>query len=381
MRICFRTPGHIEFGVGSLASIGNMAKQWKVKYALVTGGNSARRNGFCDQLERHLAQAGVDFVWMDAVMGEPDSRIVDAIVAKAKAQNCGGVISLGGGSAMDAGKCLAGLLHNEGSVCDYLEGVGMGAKLKDAPAIQIAIPTTAGTGAEATNNAVLVSIEEAWKRSIRDDWLFADVALVDPALTVPLSPQQTAYCGMDTLAQLIEAYTCSTATPFSDMCALMGLEKARALADAVADGENIAARSDMAMASLLSGMAISNAGVTACHGLASGFGGAMGIPHGLACGILLTPVMQLNCEALPGRFSRIAEVLTGKNYMTGGEQAAVDAVKELAQKIGIPDDFSQWNLNDADTARVMVGKSNSSLSKNAVQMDEEGWEKFVRELI
>jgi alcohol dehydrogenase class IV len=256
-----------------------------------------------------------------AVAGEPTIDLVRAGVAAAREQRADVVAAIGGGSVIDTGKAVAVLLGNGGDPLDYLEVVGSGLKITKPAAPCVAVPTTAGTGAEVTANAVLASPAHGIKASLRSPMMIPRVALVDPGLTVSCPPPVTAASGMDALTQCLEPYVSVRANPLTDGLAREGLRRAAAsLRAAFADGSDLAARADMATCSLLGGMALANAKLGAIHGIAGVVGGSAAVPHGVACAALLAPVIETNVRALRsaqaghpalGRYADIARVLTG----------------------------------------------------------------------
>ena len=228
--------------------------------------------------------------------------MVNRAAETALSAGCDLVISIGGGSVIDCGKATAALIPNEGDALDYLEVIGKGQKLQVAPLPFIALPTTAGTGAEVTKNAVLASYEHRVKVSLRDNRMLADIALVDPLLTHSMPPSVTASTGMDALAQVLEPYVSCQANPLTDALCVEGLRRAgRSLRRVYAEPDNAAARTDMALTSLLGGLALANAKLGAVHGFAGVLGGMYNAPHGAICATLLPPVIRANIKALAER--------------------------------------------------------------------------------
>ena len=237
-----------------------------------------------------------------SVAGEPELATVEQGVKLAKAERCELVIGFGGGSALDAAKAIAAMLANDGELLDYVEIIGRGKPLTKPSAPFIAIPTTAGTGAEVTRNAVLASPEHKVKVSLRSPLMLAKVAVVDPELTYDLPPALTASTGLDALTQLIEPFVCNRANPMTDGLCVEGLRRAaRSLRIAFSKGQDKDAREDMAVASLFGGLALSNAGLGAVHGFAGPIGGSFSAPHGAICAALLPHVMAMNLRALRQR--------------------------------------------------------------------------------
>jgi alcohol dehydrogenase class IV len=339
MKFEFATATRIVFGQATLAETGDMAKGFGHRALLVTGANPQR----AEPLKKVLAESGVGSV-VFAVAGEPKTTDVIAGVTRAKAEQCDLVIALGGGSALDAGKAIAAMLTNPGSLLDYLEVIGKGGQITQAPAPFIAIPTTAGTGTEVTRNAVLASPEHGVKVSLRSPLLLAKVALIDPNLTLNLPPALTASTGLDALTQLIEPYVCCRPNPMTDALCIEGMQRAaRSLRRAFDHGNDLSAREDLCVASLFSGFALANAGLGAVHGFAAPIGGAFPAPHGAVCAALLPHVMRMNLRALTQRapqhealrrYETVARLLTGHASATAEEGAAW--ITQLCDDLGIP---------------------------------------------
>ena len=219
-----------------------------------------------------------------------------------RSAGCELLIAIGGGSAIDAGKAIAAMAANPGDVLDYLEVIGKGQPLTNAPFPMIAVPTTAGTGSEVTRNAVLGSPEHGVKASLRSPMMLPRVAIVDPQLTLGLPRAMTASTGLDALTQLIEAYVCLRANPMTDTLCLDGLRAVKSsLVRACEDGNDAAARAGMSYASLLGGLALANAGLGVVHGFAAPIGGMFDAPHGAVCAAILPYGMEANIRALRER--------------------------------------------------------------------------------
>ena len=254
---------------------------------------------------------------------EPTVELVRAAVAVARAQGADVIAAIGGGSVIDTGKAVAMLLGNGGDPLDYLEVVGSGQAITRPAVPCVAVPTTAGTGAEVTANAVLAVPSHRVKASLRSPLMIPRVALVDPLLTVSCPPPVTAASGLDALTQCLEPFVSVQATPLTDGLAREGLRRAgTGLRAAYADGADLGARADMAVCSLLGGIALANAKLGAVHGLAGVIGGTAAVPHGMACAALLVPVIEANLRALRSRsrsgagvldrYAEAARLLTGR---------------------------------------------------------------------
>ena len=313
MRFEFATAARIMAGAGRVAELPEVLAGLGSRVLVCTGANPARHAGLLDGL-------GLPAAVLE-VAAEPTVELARAGVTAAREHGANVVAAIGGGSVIDAGKAVAMLLGNGGDPLDYLEVIGAGRAITQPAVPCVAVPTTAGTGAEVTANAVLASLEHRLKASLRSPLMIPRVALVDPRLTVSCPPPVTAASGLDALTQCLEPLVSPRATPLTDGLASEGLRHAAAgLRAAYADGEDLAARTDMAMCSLLGGMALANAKLGAVHGLAGVIGGLADVPHGIACAALLAPVIDANVKALrsgpPGhpaleRYTQAARLLTG----------------------------------------------------------------------
>ena len=373
MHFDFSTANRILFGPGTLAEIGPLAKSLGQRALLVQpqiGPDPAR-------LLDLLAQAGVSAEPF-GVPGEPSVALVQSAVQTARQAGCDFVIAIGGGSALDTGKAAGALLANPGDLLDYLEVVGKNQPLRNPGLPVIAIPTTAGTGAEVTRNAVLGVPEQKFKVSLRGAYLLPRVALVDPELTYSLPPAVTASTGLDALTQVIEPYVSKRANPLVDLWCREGIARAgRSLRQAYANGRDAAAREDMAYASLLGGLSLANAGLGAVHGFASPLGGEYPAPHGAICAALLAPCIQANVRALRqrapshpalARFGEIARLLTGRPSaeVDDGIAWVADTVRQLS----IPP-LSAYGITRADVPRLVEKAAKaSSMQANPIVLAE-----------
>jgi alcohol dehydrogenase class IV len=236
------------------------------------------------------------------VSNEPTVPLIEDISGKVRKAGCDVIISIGGGSVMDAGKAVAAIAPNPGTILDYLEVIGEGNHIKNDPLPVIAVPTTAGTGAEVTKNAVIFSPEHKVKVSLRDNRMLPNMAIVDPELTYSLPPRVTAYTGIDAFTQCLEPYVSLLSTPFTDTLCLEGIKLiSRSLLKAYQNENNAKAREEMALASLFGGLALANAKLGAVHGFAGPIGGMFSAPHGAVCAALLVPVVEINVRAMSKR--------------------------------------------------------------------------------
>jgi len=365
MRFEFATATGIRFGTGTAGEIGPAAKEMGNR-ALFASGLPLE---LATPLTSRLEAAGVACVPF-AVVSEPTLDLIQQGVQHARAEQCDLVVGFGGGSAIDAGKAIAALLTNGGALMDYLEVIGKGKPLRVPSAPFIAVPTTAGTGAEVTRNAVLAAPEHQVKVSLRSPLMLARLAVVDPELTLDLPPTITAYTGLDALTQVIEPYVCNRANPLTDGFCVEGMRRAsRSLRRAYRNGRDVEARTDMSLASLLGGLALANAGLGVVHGFAAPLGGMFPAPHGAVCAALLPCGMEVNIRALRARapeseslrrYEEVARLLTGKP--SAGADDGVQWVREICQELNIPR-LSAYGIRQADLPVLVERAARASSMK------------------
>ena len=315
MKFEFTTVDRIIFGAGKVNEILSVIPTCNQNICVVAGKNLIRAEPVTKQLEREK----IDFVTIQ-VDTEPTVENVNTGANSAREAGCGCVVGIGGGSVLDTGKVIAALLTNKGEIFEYLEVIGKGNKLVNPSVSYIAIPTTAGTGAEVTRNAVLTSLEHKVKVSMRSPFMLPFCAIIDPLLTLSMPKDVTAYTGLDAMTQLIEAYVSNKANPLTDSLCREGLKLvARSLSEVYINGNNKRAREDMACASLFGGLGLDNSKLGAVHGFAGPLGGNIHAPHGSICGCLLPFVMEANIKALKSKqksdialfkYNEIAKILT-----------------------------------------------------------------------
>jgi alcohol dehydrogenase class IV len=378
----FLSVPRILFGVGKFSQLGATAGEMGRRALVVYNGIDPDKGERLDQIEEQLGRAGVTARFCRQ-RGEPTVEQMDAGRELARAGECDMVIGVGGGSAIDAAKAIAALIGNGGWALDYMEVIGAGKPIAQPAAPWIAVPTTAGTGAEVTRNAVIGSASRRFKASIRGARLMARAAIVDPALGVNVSSDVTARTGMDALCQLIEAHASSGANPLSDAAALAGLPlAARSLRRACLDGSDLSARQDMALAALLSGIALTNAGLGAVHGFAAPLGANFPAPHGTICAALLAPALAANVAALRNeteshpalsRYATIGRLLVGDPHLSDG--VAIDGmivfIGDLTRSLSIPR-LRQFGLSETDIpGMVALAKKSSSMRYNPVVLSDD----------
>jgi alcohol dehydrogenase class IV len=284
----FATTPQLHFGSGKFSTLSSILGSFGKNVLLVTGARSFLTSEFGRTLPDTLRQSGFAFEHY-IIPKEPTPEMIDQAVRRFISFHCDVVVAIGGGSVLDAGKAISAMLPLNEPVKDYLEGVGTKAVHPGTKIPFIAIPTTSGTGSEATKNAVLSEIgENGYKKSLRHNNFVPDVALVDPLLTINCPSPITASSGMDAFTQLLESYVSTAANPITDALAVQGLIRvSKSLRKTFEDGSNIEARTDMSLASYLSGITLANAGLGLVHGFASSIGGFFEIQHGVICSSLM----------------------------------------------------------------------------------------------
>ena len=323
MDFIFRVPVRIIFGRGAVKNVGSEVKKLGGKRIFLVADHNIEK--ISKRIKNLLLREGLKVTIFDEIKSEPTVEIADKATGLAKRKNCNLVIGVGGGSSMDIAKAVSILLTNKGKAKDY-----QGQNMVKAPGVpKIMIPTTAGTGSEVTITSVL--IREKIKAGINSPYLFAELAILDPTLTLSLPPEVTASTGMDALTHAIEASTSKSTSPMVNLFAFKAIELINQnLLKAVKDGKDIEAREGMLFGSLLAGIALANAGVGAAHALAYPLGGVYNISHGVANALLLPDVMDFNLKSNPKQFYRI-DLLMGKKR---AKDAVID-VRELSRKIKI----------------------------------------------
>lgn len=369
--------GRIVFGCGQFSRAAEIIAPLGRSALIVYNGDEQGRDGALDRLIEMLGGQSIRTTLIRQ-RGEPMVDDVDRALTTAREAGCDCVVGLGGGSAIDAAKAVAGLLGNGGSALNYMEVVGKGQKITKPAFPWIAIPTTAGTGAEATRNAVVGFPERKFKASIRSELLLPRVALIDPELQTGVPPDVTAASGMDALCQLIESYTSKGANPVTDALAMRAIElAARSLRRAVADGAHLPARQDMAIAALLSGMTLTSAGLGAVHGFAAPIGANFPVPHGVVCAALLPHVIAANAAgALPllrERYAVVGRALANDAGLGTAEavERCVAETAELVRDLRIPPLSTFGLTRDRVPEMVALAGKASSMRFNPVALSDE----------
>ncbi|MEW5967896.1 MAG: iron-containing alcohol dehydrogenase [Pseudomonadota bacterium] len=371
----------IEFGSGALARLPAIVRGYGTHALLVTGAGSLKSSRFWPVVIEGLQTQGVAWRHL-SIPGEPSPVMVDEAVRALRDERIDVVVGIGGGSALDAAKAIAGLLRPGNPVMDHLEGVGPELPYVGPATPFIAVPTTAGTGSEATRNAVLsVQGEGGFKKSFRDEKLVAEVALVDPDLLATCPPSVIAANGMDAFTQLLESYVSSRAAPLTDSLAWGGMKAARdGLLALYADAGDAAARERMAYAALVSGIALAQVGLGSVHGLAAPLGAFFPIPHGVACGTLVAAATRINIETLrarePGhpalaKYAQIGRLLSRQGHLdpAASHAALIDTLATWTRELGLPT-LAHYGVTAGDVPRIVANSRGSSMKTNPVRLED-----------
>jgi alcohol dehydrogenase class IV len=372
-------PQRITFGWGRRREIGDLAASLGRRAFVVSGSRTLERSGQLAELLGLVRAAGVDVVHATSISREPQVADVDHLATELAQSNAGVgdfVIGIGGGSAIDLAKAAATMATNRdsSSVADYLEGVGRGLKIAQLPLPMLAVPTTAGTGSEATKNAVISSYDPPFKKSLRSDQMVPRIVLVDPQLTASLPPEVTAHTGMDAITQLIESYISRRAKPISQTLAIHGLLHAiSALTEVVADGRCQWARETMAHAALLSGVALANSGLGLAHGVAAALGSICRVPHGLACAVMLPVALLANQVVCQPQLATLAR-LTGTARMEDDHAAAeafICRIEQLVTALKIPRQLRELGVERDQIPALVVASHGNSLAGNPREITDD----------
>jgi len=342
----YKMPTELIFGQGAVQKLGEKSLEVGGQKAIVLTDQGVVNAGLLSGVLASLRQAQVECALYDAVEADPSTRMVMEITGMAKDEKCDIVIGIGGGSVLDTAKAVAGMVKNPGDVSEY---AGIGKLINPALPI-IAVPTTAGTGSEATYWAVLTDKEKKLKAGVGSWYLMPTVAIIDPLLTLTLPASLTASTGMDALTHALESFVCTETQPISEGLAEKAMELiARSLRKAVLNGRDVQAREDMIYASLIAAMAFNVTRLGLAHAFVVPAGAHFPIPHGLGNAILLPHVVEFNCLAKPEKFAKVAEIF-GENIsglsINDAARKSVQALRKLMYDIGIIDGLSQFGVTE-----------------------------------
>ena len=392
----FFAPCQIVFGWGRRLELGTLAAGLGRRALLVSGSRTLERTGVIDSLVGILETAGLDVLGFPVDSREPEVRDVDQLAAAFRTlapteQDV--VVAVGGGSTIDLAKAAAALATNRHgeSVKEFLEGVGRGLQITQPPLNLIAVPTTAGTGAEATKNAVISSNSNAergdsssppYKKSLRSDLMVPRLVVVDPELTVSVPPDITAFTGMDAITQLIESHISRRAAPIPQALCRHGLQLAiPALPVAVADGTSRDAREAMSHAALLSGMALANSGLGLAHGVAAALGVTCNVPHGLACAVMLPVALRVNRDVSRQRLAELEAMFDPAARDDGrGADRFIERIGRLCQQVGIPSRLRDIGVLQEQIPSLVTGSRGNSMSGNPRDVSDEELRAILEQL-
>ncbi|WP_298129608.1 iron-containing alcohol dehydrogenase [Micropruina sp.] len=371
----FATAARIAFGPGSSAQLPDAVAELGARPFVCTGATPDR---FATLLN------GLDGARAWPITGEPTLDDIRAGVAAAREHGADVVVGLGGGAVLDAAKIIAALTPNDGDVLDYVEVIGAGRAMTQRPLPFVAVPTTAGTGSEVTMNGVVTSPEHGVKVSMRHPTMLARVALVDPELTLGCPPAVTASSGLDALTHCLESFVSPMANPLTDGFSSEGLRRAgRSQRRAYTHGDDLDARTDMALCALLGGLALANAKLGAVHGLAGVVGGLTGAPHGLTCATLLVECCRGNVAALRdrapedpalARYAEAGELLSG----TAGVDALLDWLAETVRVLEVPT-IGQLGVTPEQYSQICTqAAASSSMKGNPIMLSADELEEILR---
>lgn len=374
----------IEFGAGHVQKLPDIVARYGSHALFVLGGRSFRASSFAEPLFESLRARGCDWETV-SVVSEPSPELIDQTVAAMRGRSIDVVVGIGGGSVLDAAKAIAGLLRPGNSVMDHLEGVGPELPYGGLATPFIAVPTTAGTGSEATKNAVLSRHgPDGFKKSFRDERLMAEVAVIDPGLLATCPAGLIAANGMDAFTQLLESYVSLRANPITDALALAGIQAARdgLLAWYRGGQDAVAGRERMALASLLSGVCLAQAGLGSVHGLAQPLGSLFPIPHGVVCGTLVAAATRVNIEVMQSRaaahpalkkYADVGRMLSDRpaeDSESRALQRLIDALAGWTEEMALPP-LSSFGVSEGDFERIVAGSRGSSMRTNPVVLTDD----------
>jgi len=380
----------IEFGAGTLGKLPDIAAQYGQRLLVVVGAHSFLESPHSETLLKALRMHGSTWDIVH-VAGEPSPEMIDDAVVTWRGAGVDAVIGIGGGSVLDAAKAIAGLLRPGNSVMDHLEGVGPEKPYRGPATPFIAVPTTAGTGSEATKNAVLSRHGvNGFKKSFRDEKLIAEYAIVDPDLLASCPPELIAANGMDALTQLLEAYVSIRSNPFTDALAMAGLEAARDGLIAWYEGgeDAIAGREKMALASLLSGACLAQTGLGSVHGLAQPLGSLFPIAHGVVCGTLVAAATKVNLEVMQARdpgnpalvkYARVGRLVGDDSHVdeVGARELLVHSLDDWTRTMKLAR-LSTLGVSKADFPRIIANCRGSSMKTNPIVLTDDEVERILQ---
>lgn len=371
LKSILKIPELIIFGSNTVKELGEHVLRYGTRATLIRGGASLEQSGNLEKILSILGAAGISLQEISGVHHDPDESKVMEFVELVEGFDPDVVMGVGGGSVVDTAKAVSIITTNGGQVKDYWEG-----RTFSRPSLPyIAIPTTSGTGAEITKNAVITSRDHNFKKSIRSEFMIPDIALVDPILTVSMPPDVTAHTGLDALVQNLEAYTSKNAGPITDTLAYTGIELAgKYLVRAYENGDDVEAREGLALASLYGGITLANAGLGLSHGLSHPLGIRYGLAHGHACAITMPTVIEINYPARSDKYDEVARLL-------GFPGNGADAFRALLDRLGISTKLSSYGVKAEDIPALVSDSRGGSRGYNPIDHSDETVEAMLREMM
>ena len=383
------TPRAIHFGWGRRALLPKLAGNLGPRAFVVLGSRTFEASDAWRLMQVALESIGVEVRQLYTISHEPLVADVDACVAQLRAAKISSgdwLLAIGGGSAIDLAKAAGALAtqRSHAPTSDYLEGVGRGLTLVEEPLPLVAMPTTGGTGAEATKNAVISSLEPPYKKSLRSDRMVPATVIVDPELSVTVSKETTAWPGMDAITQLIESYLSRRAKPLAQAMAIEGLRRALpALPAAVQNGTCRWARAGMAHAALLSGMALANSGLGIAHGVAAALGIHAGVAHGLACAVMLPTALRVNRDIALHDMATLARAvhITDNKQDTAAADALIEKIVTLAESLNVPTRLANLGVTASDLHVLVKGSRGNSMSGNPRELSDKELQEVLEAML
>jgi alcohol dehydrogenase class IV len=364
-------PELVIYGTNTVEELGTRCRKYGRKTALIYGGRSFKESGNHRRVEHALEREGLDVAEIGGVGHDPDEALVKTVVEKVLEVRPDVIVGAGGGSVIDVAKAASIIAPNGGEVKDYWAG----RKFTEPSIPYIAVPTTSGTGAEVTKNAVITNADRTSKKSIRSDYMIPNTALVDPSLTLSVPPETTIDTGLDALIQNLEAYTSKNSGPLTDTLARKGIElSGKYLLRAVENPSDLEAREGLALSSLYGGITLANAGLGLSHGLSHPVGIRFGLPHGRACAVSMPRVMELNYPARREKYDEIGSLL-------GGSRDGAVAFRMLLQKLGVSTRLRDYGIKKEDIPVIVKESKGGSRSFNPVDHDDETVAQMLEEML
>lgn len=370
LKSVLKVPTQIIFGDNALDDLGEYVKKYGKRVLLIYGGKSIFNSGNYERITSILKNEGFELHEFGGITHDPDEDLVQKATENVLLVNPEIIIGIGGGSVIDTAKAVSVLATNGGTVSDYWAG-----KKFTKPSIpMIAVPTTSGTGAEVTKNAVISNREKTYKKSIRTDFMTPDVAIIDPILTISVPRQVTIDTGLDALIQNLEAFTSTNAGPITDTLALKGIELGSKYIPVAAENpENLEAREALSLCSLFGGITLGNAGLGLAHGLSHPIGIKYNIPHGRACAIVMSKVIEYNYPARKEKYDTVARLF-------GEDGDPATTFRKFLDKLGISNRLRDYGIKKEDFPMIVKYSKGGSRNFNPVPHSDETVLKMLEEM-